>query len=87
MRKLLGQIDRLIICFEEENKAIEDIRNMERLIINYKEQEDHEFVELLEMKLRRRRIDLDIWQTIKDSIINEMKITDLGQIVLKELQL
>lgn len=87
MRKLLGQIDRLIICFEEENKAIEDIRNMERLIINYKEQEDDEFVELLEMKLRRRRIDLDIWQTIKDSIINEMKITDLGQIVLKELQL
>ena len=87
MRKLLGQIDRLIICFEEENKAIEDIRNMERLIINYKEQEDYEFVELLEMKLRRRRVDLDIWQTIKDSIINEMKITDLGQIVLKELQL
>lgn len=87
MKKLLGQIDRLIICFEEENKAIEDIRNMERLIINYKEQEDDEFVELLEMKLRRRRIDLDIWQTIKDSIINEMKITDLGQIVLKELQL
>lgn len=87
MQKLLEQIDRLIICFEEENKAIEDIRNMERLIINYKEQEDHEFVELLEMKLRRRRIDLDIWQTIKDSIINEMKITDLGQIVLKELQL
>ena len=87
MRKLLGQIDRLIICFEEENKAREDIESINKLIIHYAELGDHKFVEMLRHRLELRKVDLDTWQTVGATLINEMRLTDLGKIVLKELQL
>lgn len=87
MQKLLEQIDQLIICFEEENKAKEDIESMNRLIIHYAELGDYEFVGSLRYRLELRKVDLNDWQTESASIIKEMRLTDLGQLVLKELQL
>ena len=87
MQKLLEQIDQLIICFEEENKAKEDIESMNKLIIHYAELGDHKFVEMLRYRLELRQVDLNDWQTESATIIKEMRLTDLGQIVLKELQL
>ena len=87
MQKLLEQIDQLIICFEEENKAREDIESMNKLIVHYIEQGDHKFVEMLRYRLELRKVDLDTWQTVGATLINEMRLTDLGKIVLKELQL
>ena len=87
MQKLLEQIDQLIICFEEENKAREDIESMNKLIIHYAELGDHKFVEMLRYRIELRKVDLNDWQTESATIIKEMRLTDLGQIVLKELQL
>ena len=87
MQKLLEQIDQLIICFEEENKAKEDIESMNKLIMHYAEMGDHEFVGMLRYRLELRQVDLNDWQTESATIIKEMRLTDLGQIVLKELQL
>lgn len=87
MQKLLEQIDQLIICFEEENKAREDIESMNKLIIHYAEMGDHKFVEMLRYRLELRKVDLNDWQTESATIIKEMRLTDLGQLVLKELQL
>lgn len=60
---------------------------MNRLMIHYAEQGDSKFVEMLRYRLEIRKVDLDTWQTVGASIIKEMRLTDLGQIVLKELQL
>ena len=87
MQKLLEQIDQLIICFEEENKAKEDIESMNKLIIHYAELGDYKFVEMLRYRLELRQVDLNDWQTESATIIKEMKLTDLGQLVLKKLQL
>ena len=87
MQKLLEQIDQLIICFEEENKAREDIESMNKLIIHYTEMGDYKFVEMLRYRLELRQVDLNDWQTESATIIKEMRLTDLGQIILKELQL
>lgn len=87
MQKLLEQIDQLIICFEEENKAKEDIESMNKLIMHYAEMGDHKFVGMLQYRLELRKVDLNDWQTESATIIKEMRLTDLGQLVLKELQL
>lgn len=87
MQKLLEQIDQLIICFEEENKAKEDIESMNKLIMHYAEMGDHKFVGMLQYRLELRKVDLNDWQTESANIIKEMRLTDLGQLVLKELQL
>lgn len=59
MQKLLEQIDQLIICFEEENKAKEDIESMNKLIMHYAEMGDHKFVEMLRYRLELRQVDLN----------------------------